>query len=184
MILNDRPLIKVIDGFLSKEACQSIIDEATPLLEPSKISGGESGYRTSKSTWLSHTHSHSTLSLLESATKIAGVGVEYCEPISIIKYESGEEYKKHVDFNTLANNIRVATVIVYLNDVSSGGLTSFPKLNYSVKPVCGRATYFRYDYKDEETNMKTLHVGEPPTDGANKWIATIWIHEKPYKRII
>ena len=184
MILNDRPLIKVIDGFLSKEACQSIIDEATPLLEPSKISGGESGYRTSKSTWLSHTHSHSTLSLLESATKIAGVGVEYCEPISIIKYESGEEYKKHVDFNTLANNIRVATVIVYLNDVSSGGLTSFPKLNYSVKPVCGRATYFRYDYKDEETNMKTLHIGEPPTDGANKWIATIWIHEKPYKRII
>jgi prolyl 4-hydroxylase len=71
-----------------------------------------------------------------------------------------------------------------LNDVSLGGLTSFPKLNYSVKPVCGRATYFRYDYKNEETNMKTLHVGEPPTDGAIKWIATVWIHEKPYKRII
>ncbi len=64
---------------------------------------------------------------------------------------------------------------IYLNDVSSGGLTSFPKLNYAVKPVCGRATYFKYDYKDEDTNMKTLHVGEPPTDGAIKWIATVWI---------
>lgn len=184
MILNDRPLIKVIDDFLTKEVCQDIINESTPLLEPSKISGGESGYRTSKSTWLSHTHSHATLSLLEAVTKLANVGLEYCEPISIIKYESGEEYKKHVDFNTLSNNIRVATVIIYLNDVSSGGLTSFPNLNYSVKPVCGRATYFKYDYKDEETNMKTLHVGEPPTDGAIKWIATVWIHEKPYKRII
>ena len=87
MILNDRPLIKVIDDFLTKEVCQAIIEESTPLLEPSKISGGESGYRTSKSTWLSHTHSHATLSLLEAVTKLANVGLEYCEPISIIKYE-------------------------------------------------------------------------------------------------
>jgi hypothetical protein len=76
---------------------------------------------------------------------------------------------------------RVGTVILYLNDVESGGETFFPRLRIVEQAKTGKMLYFKYDY-DAGVNMKTTHKGMPVEKG-EKWIATIWIRQFPRTQI-
>jgi 2OG-Fe(II) oxygenase superfamily len=46
---------------------------------------------------------------------------------AVIKYHIGEFYKDHYDNRADAPLTRAATIIVYLDDTTSGGATSFPR---------------------------------------------------------
>lgn len=53
------------------------------------------------------------------------------EAIQVLRYENGEKYEPHYDYFHDKNNIalgghRIATVLMYLSNVTKGGETVFP----------------------------------------------------------
>ena len=76
---------------------------------------------------------------------------------------------------------RIATLIMYLNDVESGGSTIFPDIGLDVLPHKGNAVFFAYSSERGELDNRTLHGGSP-VSGGEKWIATKWIRVAPYQQ--
>jgi Uncharacterized iron-regulated protein len=116
------------------------------------------------------------------ASELMNVPVSHAEPIQILHYRPGEQYQPHYDYFTSghADNNRISTLVMYLNDVEEGGETVFPSLRLSVTPRKGSAVYFEYFYNDRLLNELTLHAGTPVTKG-DKWVATQWMRRQRYR---
>lgn len=101
------------------------------------------------------------------------------EPLSVLRYSVGQQYRLHMD--TLPNepNQRIRTAILYLNHGFLGGQTSFPALGVSVAARMGDLLIF--DNVDDAGAPEPLcrHAGLPIQAGT-KWIATRWIRSQPY----
>jgi prolyl 4-hydroxylase len=107
--------------------------------------------------------------------------------LQILHYAAGGEYQPHFDYfppdqegsmvHTSRGGQRVATLIVYLNDVESGGTTIFPEARVAVTARQGGAVYFRYMNGRGQLDPMTLHGGAPVTNG-EKWIMTKWMRER------
>jgi len=99
-------------------------------------------FRTSKQTWL-HAGMSPVIQTLD--TRVAGltrVPEDHQEPAQLLRYDEGTYYHNHMDWGELelypdqkdmwvdshmGHQDRLATVFWYLNDVSEGGETNFPK---------------------------------------------------------
>lgn len=120
---------------------------------------------------------------------LAGKPATHAEPLSVLRYLPGQEYKPHYDHFTVdehgaprvqdSNGQRVATVFVYLNDVEKGGATDFPRLGKRTQPARGKAVAFMNCNADGQPNLDMLHAGMPVTRG-EKWLATLWFRERPF----
>jgi prolyl 4-hydroxylase len=75
---------------------------------------------------------------------------------------------------------RVATLIIYLNNVAQGGETIFPEINLKITPIQGNALYFAYTNSKNQVDPLTLHGGCPVLEG-EKFIATKWMRQKEYR---
>lgn len=82
----------------------------------------------------------------------------------VVRYVPGEFYAEHTDVGLNLLD-RYFTVLCYLNDDFDGGQTSFPRLNYSVTPRCGKVLIFPATY---------VHGAEPVTRG-EKYILVSWL---------
>ncbi len=71
---------------------------------------------------------------------------------------------------------RIATILIYLNNVSEGGETIFPKINLQISPKKGSALYFHYGNQKGQTDRLSLHSSVPIING-EKWVATKWIRQ-------
>ena len=179
----DEPLVVVLGSVLDHDECDALIQLSKDRLERSKIGRSRevSDIRTSSGTFLNDTD-HEVIKRIEKRlASIIDIPVEHGEGLHILNYLPGQEYKEHFDYfastSKSANNNRIATFVLYLNDVEEGGQTYFPKLNLSVFPKKGMAVYFEYFYNDVQLNELTLHGGAPVTKG-EKWIATQWIRRQ------
>jgi len=104
----------------------------------------------------------------------------------VLRYKPGGEYRPHFDYfppNQTGSKVhlrrggqRVATLIVYLNDVEAGGETIFPDIGMSVVARRGSAVYFRFMNGSRQLDPLTLHGGSPVL-GGEKWIMTKWLRE-------
>lgn len=119
-----------------------------------------------------------------------GVHVSQLEPLNVLKYEVGQEYRPHFDFisereaqatqfaaELQAVGQRVATALVYLNDGFDGGETDFPRLNWRFRGKPGDALVFGNVSEAGEPELQTLHAGLPVTQG-EKWLLSQWAREK------
>ena len=107
--------------------------------------------------------------------------------LQVLRYRQGGEYRPHYDYFDpqepgtasllLRGGQRVATLIMYLHQPAAGGATVFPQADVSVVPRRGSAVFF--SYANPNPASLTLHGGEPVTDG-EKWIATLWLRERPF----
>ena len=78
---------------------------------------------------------------------------------------------------------RVVTMIIYLNDDFTGGTTEFPNLKQEYFPKKGNALLFYSLQKNgDKCHPLSLHAGTPVKTG-HKYIANVWLREKPYKTI-
>jgi len=100
--------------------------------------------------------------------KLWGVNFKLHSETHFVRYVAGDYYKPHSDTG-LHRNDRYFTVICYLNDDFQGGQTSFPRLNYSVSPSCGKAVIFPATY---------LHSAEPVIRG-EKYVIVTWLTGTP-----
>lgn len=101
------------------------------------------------------------------------------EPLSVLRYGRGQEYRPHFDAINDARNNRFRTVLIYLNDGYRGGRTLFPEVSLAIEPKAGDAVVF--DSLDTAGALlrASRHAGEPVADGI-KWMATRWIRLRPY----
>lgn len=74
---------------------------------------------------------------------------------------------------------RVATVLIYLNTVSEGGGTFFPKLNVRFLPQEGTALVFFPCSIDGSLDPLALHTAENAVD--DKWVCQVWVRQNEFK---
>uniref|UniRef100_A0A8D8T3L3 procollagen-proline 4-dioxygenase n=1 Tax=Cacopsylla melanoneura TaxID=428564 RepID=A0A8D8T3L3_9HEMI len=100
------------------------------------------------------------------------------EAIQINNYGTGGLYTVHLDNfyqkgNPNLSDDRLATFMLYLSDVDSGGATVFPRLNLTFFPQRGSAIFWHNLYSNLSTDYRTLHAGCPVVLG-DKWVANKW----------
>lgn len=179
----EEPLIVVLGNVLSNEECDELIRLSKDKMKRSKIGTTRevNELRTSSSMFLEESENEIIARVEKRVSSIMNIPIEHGECIQILQYTPGQEYRAHNDFfsstSNGANNNRISTLVMYLNDVEQGGETFFPKLNFSVSPKKGMAVYFEYFYDDQNLNDLTLHGGAPVITG-EKWVATQWMRKQ------
>ena len=164
------------------------------LSQSATFSSATASARTSTTWFVAY---QSAPSLLARAAALLGVAdlARFEEP-QLVRYQSGQYFSWHYDAvpPTQLNNggQRVATLLVYLNDVAEGGCTAFRDLRaggtdasgrptrLAVQPKKGRAVVFCPAKSDGTPDDRTLHAGQPTEEGGCKWIAQAWLHETAY----
>ncbi|XZG71573.1 2OG-Fe(II) oxygenase [Chitinibacteraceae bacterium HSL-7] len=191
----ERPVVVVFEDVLSHEECDELIRQSEARLKRSAIVDPTTGVdtviddRTSYGTFFHVRENEFITKLDERLAALMHWPVEKGEGIQILNYQIGAEYKPHYDYFPpqdagshahLSNaGQRVATLVMYLNDVEEGGETIFPELGLSVPPRKGSAVYFEYCNSKSQVDPLTLHGGAPVRKG-EKWIATKWLRERNF----
>ena len=107
--------------------------------------------------------------------------VEQGEPLQVLRYSPGQEYRSHSDALPSADNQRIITVLVYLNDDFEGGETSFPAPGLNLRGEVGDALIFANVDDRGRPDPHATHAGRPVVNG-QKWLASRWIRERPFGR--
>jgi prolyl 4-hydroxylase len=189
------PRIVLFGNLLSDEECGQMIELSRGKLARSSVVNNETGaydihpHRTSTGTYFNRGENELIRRLEQRIAELVQYPVENGEPIQILHYEPGGEYKPHYDYFDpkqpgneqvlTQGGQRIATLIMYLNDVEAGGSTVFPEVGIDVLPRRGNAVYFAYCSENGTLDTRSLHGGSPVGTG-EKWIATKWFRERHY----
>jgi hypothetical protein len=199
-VLSTQPRVSVIDTLLSADECRLLIVHARPHLHASRTLDPTSGQALNVDLRTSHDAQFDPL--LESlAVRLvqwrmaaaAGLELVEAEPLIVLRYAPGQEYKPHRDYLPPASIARDGpqagnrrrTICTYLNPVAAGGATAFPVTGLQVEPLPGRAVVFDNMVYDEASpqgrpDPDSLHAGLP-VEAGEKWLATLWIRQGRYR---
>lgn len=106
-----------------------------------------------------------------------GAPFGYAEPFSILRYETGQFYRRHVDNFLLSSRVqeleqgiptRDISIVGYLNDDFVGGETYFDRQGVTVKPETGSAIVF-------PSHFTHPHQALPVSQG-RKYAFTTWLY--------
>lgn len=197
LVLN-APRIVLFGGLLSHDECDQMVALSAKKLQRSTVVNAATGAydehpdRTSAGTHFERGENELVRRIESRICDLVGYPVPNGEPIQILHYQPGGEYKPHFDYfdprlpgndKVLAmGGQRVATLIMYLNDVEAGGSTVFPEVGLDVLPRKGNAVYFAYTTAAGELDTRSLHGGSPVVAG-EKWIATKWLRQREYRQL-
>jgi prolyl 4-hydroxylase len=189
------PRVVLFDDLLSHDECDELVRQASIKLERSTVVNAQTGAydvhpdRTSSGTHFQRGETDLVRRIEQRISELVGSPVDHGEPIQVLHYTPGTEYKPHFDYFDPAHEgndkmlamggQRISTLIMYLNDVPAGGSTVFPEVGLDVLPRKGNALYFAYATEDGQLDRRSLHGGSPVGAG-EKWIATKWIRQRPY----
>lgn len=190
------PLVVLLENLLSNDECDELVDISRHKMIRSGVVDPITGQsqlisaRSSTGTFFRLNENDFIARLDRRVAEVMNWPLENGEGLQVLNYQVGGEYKVHFDYfdpSNPANKIhlanggqRVSTLVIYLNDVESGGETLFPEANLSVEPTKGSAVYFEYCNSSGQVDAKSLHGGLPVTAG-EKWIATKWMRQRPYQ---
>jgi len=190
-IINEDPFIMVIEDFMNTDECDHFVKISQDRFDRSKVvseTSNISNARTSYSATIK-TEEDDIVKEIENRARIfTHSPVSNIEPLQVVRYNPGQEYKEHYDLFIGEDSLnelkkagqRKSTIFVYLNDVEEGGCTYFPKLDIRIQPKKGRAVFWLNRKHDGEDDLMTKHCGEPPIKGT-KYGLNIWsrIYEFP-----
>lgn len=192
-LLNESVALKVAKNALSEFDCRYMVQRFANQVKPSTIVDPQTGaqmlnpYRTAACVsiipeymdWIA-------LSIEYKMALFSGTQRQNGEVMNLIQYLPQQRYLPHFDAIVgdspnlkaqLANGgQRVCTVLAYLNEVESGGETSFPKLQIKVKPNVGDLLTFRSVDSDGKIIQGSYHAGEAVLQG-KKWLLSKWIRQ-------
>ena len=187
------PRVVVLGNLLSAEECEALIESARPHLARSLTvqtqTGGEelNPDRTSSGMFFTRGQTPEVARVEARIARLLNWPLENGEGFQVLNYKPGAEYKPHYDYfdpnepgtPTILRRggQRVATLVMYLNEPTRGGGTTFPDIGLEVAPVRGNAVFFSYDRAHPST--RTLHGGAPVIEG-EKWVATKWLREREF----
>ena len=110
---------------------------------------------------------------------LSGTGLAQGEPLQLLRYRPGAEYRAHMDALPSEPNQRVMTCLVYLSDDYEGGETRFLRTGLDFKGRTGDALLFRNAKADGSPDPMSLHAGLPVARGV-KYIASRWIRARGF----
>jgi prolyl 4-hydroxylase len=184
--LSERPDILRFPSLFTPEECRYLIEAAGPMLAPAVVIDPATGrqrpdpLRTADS--VGFTPPLETLAVQALNRRIAaasGTGFEQGEPLQVLRYRPGGEYRPHLDAIPGFSNQRVATMLVWLNDGFEGGETGFPEAELTLRGAPGDSILFRNVGADGRQDRSANHAGLPVRSG-EKWLASRWIRERTY----
>ncbi|MEY3373045.1 MAG: hypothetical protein RLZZ537_1513 [Pseudomonadota bacterium] len=182
-------------SLLSEEECLYIQCLGGPDLGPSISVDSQGGrhqneIRTSWDFVFLPEHEQLYLNLLQRRmARAAGLPVNQAEPLILLRYLPGQEYKLHRDFlppslfipvSAGGSGQRLRTVVSYLNTPYAGGETAFPFLNVEIPAIQGQISRFDNLLPDGQITRTSLHAGLPVKQGV-KWICTLWFRERAHR---
>ncbi|MFT3790217.1 MAG: 2OG-Fe(II) oxygenase [Rudaea sp.] len=192
----ERPTVAFLDNVLDAQECDELVRRSAQKLVRSTIVDRERGSaeviagRSSEGTWFPLEADAFIARLDRRIAALMNRPLENGEGLQILHYRTGGEYTPHYDYfppgdagsapHLAQGGQRVASLILYLNDVEDGGATVFPRLNLAVGPKKGAAVYFEYCNSRGEVDPATLHGGALVLKG-EKWIATKWMRQYRYE---
>ncbi|XP_022930329.1 probable prolyl 4-hydroxylase 4 isoform X2 [Cucurbita moschata] len=208
-----KPRAFVYEGFLTDLECDHLISIARSELKRSEVADNESGksklstVRTSSGMFIPKSKDAIVSGIEDKIAAWTFLPKENGEDIQVLRYEHGQRYESHYDYFVDKVNIawgghRLATVLMYLSDVTKGGETVFPMAEKSphrrasetdedlsdcarkgiaVKPKKGDALLFFSLEPNAIPDTKSLHGGCPVLEG-EKWSATKWIHVDSFSK--
>jgi prolyl 4-hydroxylase len=187
----EAPLLRVLDGMLTEQECAELIELARPRLQRALTVDSDGRHqvdqrRTSEGMFFTLNELPLVGRIEQRLAALLGVPVNHGEGLQILHYLPGQEYEPHHDWFdpeqpgygaiTAVGGQRIASVVMYLNTPEQGGGTAFPEIGLTVTARRGAAVYFAYESGD----LSSLHAGLPVLRG-EKWIATKWLRERPYR---
>jgi len=190
-----RPCAALLGSVIDAEECRQLIAQARPRLEASTVVDPITGldkvadHRSSAGMFFKLMETPLVARIERRIAALTGLPIEHGEGLQILHYPTGAESTAHYDYLMPANEAntssiarsgqRIATFIMYLNDVDAGGETTFPHAGWSVLPRRGQALFFEYGNAQGRTDPMSLHAGNKVLAG-EKWIATKWIREREF----
>jgi prolyl 4-hydroxylase len=183
--LSESPRVSLFPRLFSPAECHHLVEVAEPNFERSLIRGIDSPdyldpVRTSDGSAMHDLIVDPAIHALNRRlTAAAGATVAQAEPMLILRYRPGDQYRNHIDFLPGAENQRQMTALVYLNEGYDGGETAFVKAGFKVKGRKGDAIVFRNIHADRRADQMAEHAGLPVTRGV-KLLASLWMRERPF----
>jgi prolyl 4-hydroxylase len=185
--LCEAPALTHFPGLFSPEECVWLAEAAAPMLAPAVVIEPGSGRQVRDPvrvcdsvgfTWpLENPAVHALNRRLAAAS---GTEVGQGEPLQVLRYRPGGEYRPHFDAIPGFANQRAMTILIWLNDDYEGGETHFPAAGLKLKGLPGDALLFRNTGPDGRPDPDSGHSGLPVTAG-EKLIASRWIRERPFE---
>ena len=184
--LSEDPPVRIVRGLFVETECRYLMKLAEPALQPSSVIDPRTGRRIPHPVRTSAGMSFGPLeedlvvhAINRRLAAVTGTDVSWGEPLHILRYSPGQEYKPHIDALPAVDNQREWTVLIYLNDGYEGGETLFTELDVTARGKTGDALIFRNILRDGRSDGRTRHAGLPVAAGT-KWLATRWIRGAPY----
>lgn len=175
----------VADRMLTPAECAYLAQIAEPGLRPAHVITGSDEVESQPSI---RDNDHGAFAMLREPPFVrainrriaaaSGTDVRQGEPLQVMRYRPGQQYRTHLDRIGAGTNKRLMTAIVYLNDNYAGGETLFPGLKLKVGGRQGDMLLFRNLTDDGEVDLDMRHAGLPTTAGV-KYIASRWILKRP-----
>ncbi|GAA4720256.1 2OG-Fe(II) oxygenase [Sphingomonas lutea] len=178
--LSDRPEARLFRQLLTPDECTYLIDIASPGYQPSTV------YNTARELvrdTIRTSHGSTIYWLIEDPAvhainrriaAITGTRFDQGEALQALRYAPGQEYRPHFDFVEGADNPRIFTALIYLNDDYDGGETAFVRTGLKVRGRLGDVLLFRNTGDGDAPEPLSEHAGLPVTAGT-KFLATRWI---------
>lgn len=195
-ILSSDHNIRIVRQFLTLVECAYIRAAAAPTIQPSSTIHPitrrlvKSRIRTSSSTNFDPiTRDCVIYAIDERIAAASATDVDQGEPLNVLFYRIGEEYKFHYDHLPDDGDAGVTflrqsgqrkyTFLISISEDYLGGETYFSELGVSYRGGLGDALMFQNIHDDGTANMLMRHAGMPLTEG-NKWVASKWIRERKF----
>jgi prolyl 4-hydroxylase len=179
--LSDRPRAVVTEQFMTADECAYLREAGEPALEPSVVVDPATGQfvphpvrRSDGMAFGVHGEDLVVNALNRRMAALSGTRLDQGEPLQLLRYRPGGEYRAHMDALSAEPNQRILTVLVYLSDDYEGGETVFPRAGLSFRGRLGDALLFHNTRPDGSADPLTLHAGLPVARGA-KYLASRWM---------
>jgi prolyl 4-hydroxylase len=184
--LSEAPHVVAAQGFMTALECAYLKAAAEPGLQPSVVVDPVSRQMVPHPVRKSDGAIFGVLAedvavnaLNRRMAALSGTRIDQGEPLQLLRYRPGGEYKPHMDALPAEPNQRILTLLVYLSDDYEGGETRFPGTGLSFRGRTGDALLFRNASADGRPDPLSLHAGLPVTRGA-KYLASRWIRAEKF----
>ena len=140
------PLVIEVSEFITEEEYTHIMELAEPRLKPSTILGEsvDAQKRVSETAWLASELSTMLDRLDHRVSRLLRIDTSHQEHVQVLRYHEGGFFKHHHDYygsgGEVATKNRHATLLWYMNEVTSGGETIFPHAQPDDLPPHGPLT--------------------------------------------
>ncbi len=186
-LCSSQPGVAVCRQLVTADECDYVIDVGAPFLTPSYVVDPQTRQliphpvrRSLGAMFGVHAEDLVINAVNRRIGAVSGTGYKQGEPLQLLQYQRGDEYRPHLDALPNEQNQRIMTVIIYLSDDYDGGETQFLRTGFSFKGQKGDALIFANTLPTGQPDPLSLHCGTPVKRGT-KSIATRWIRRSPFR---